>query len=85
MRIRFDGDGESAQRVGELRFRRRAFGGSGILRRDCARTGLSHRVECLAFVRGVALNRVDEIGNEISAPFELHVDVRPRVLRANAE
>jgi len=36
-------------------------------------------------VRGLALHGGDEIGNEISAPFELDVDVRPRVLGPDAE
>src|SRR5690606_25687525 len=34
---------------------------------------LYHRIECFSLMCGVAAERVDQIGNEISAPLELYV------------
>src|SRR5204862_281513 len=80
-----DRDRESAQGVGKLTLRRGASRGRRTLRCDRFRPRLRHRVEGLALVRGVPLYGGDEIGNEIGAPFELDVDVRPRVLRAHTD
>ena len=85
LRIRFGSDDETAKRGRELALGLRALGGSAALCGDSSRSGLGHRVESLALVSGVALHGVDEIGNEISAPFQLNVNVRPCVFGADAE
>src|SRR6266581_3063607 len=82
LRIRFGGDDESAQCGREFALCLRALRGACALCGDCSRSGLSHRVEGLALVCGVALYGRDQIRDEISATFELDVDVGPRVLGA---
>ena len=42
--------------------------------------GLDHGVERLALVGGVALDGLDEVGDEVEAALELDVDLRPGVL-----
>ena len=55
------------------------------MRGDCVRSGLGYRVESSAFVRGVAFYGLDQIRYEVSAAFELDVDVGPGVLGADPE
>jgi hypothetical protein len=40
----------------------------------------NHRFECFAFVLEVSLGRLDQIGNQVVAPLELHFDLREGVL-----
>src|SRR4051812_7399805 len=42
--------------------------------------GCDHRLEGLALVGGVALDGLDQVRDEVVAPLELHVDLRPGVL-----
>ena len=44
----------------------------------CLRDGL----ERLALVRGVALDRLDQVRDQVPAPLQLHLDLRPRVVDA---
>jgi hypothetical protein len=37
--------------------------------------GVSHRLERAALVRGIALHRLDQVGDEVAALLQLHVDV----------
>ena len=85
LRVGFDRHSESAQRGRELALGLRARGGAGALRGDCFRSGLGHRIKGPAFVRGVAFYGLDEVGDQISAAFELDVNVGPGVLGANSE
>src|SRR5262245_3373500 len=52
----------------------------GGLRRHGRAAGAHHLVERSALVRGVAPHRLDQVGHQIGAALELHVDVRPRFL-----
>src|SRR5262249_27528856 len=73
------GDGEKpAERLVEdaLRLTRRRR--SLSLLRSHAR--LRDRLERAALVRGVPLDRLHEIGNQVMAPLELHLDLRPGVV-----
>ena len=45
------------------------------------RARFGHRLERLALVRRVALDRLDEVRDQVVAAAELHVHLRPRVLR----
>ena len=85
LRVGFDRHSKSAQRGRELALGLRACGGSGALRGDCVRSGLGYRVESSALVGGVAFYGLDQIRDEISAAFELDVDVGPGVLGADSE
>src|SRR5215467_7897103 len=71
---------ELAERAGQLvlglRARLRRLRGHGRAARA------DDLVERVALVRGVASHGLDEVGHEIGAPLELHVDVRPRFLGA---
>src|SRR5690606_36676212 len=64
---------ELAERLAQCTF------GGGAPRHIAARHAervvarLYHRVECFSLMCGVAAQRVDQIGNEISAPLELYV------------
>jgi len=55
------------------------------LRGDRFGSGLGYRIERPALVSGVTLHCFDEIRHQISATFELDVDVRPGVLGPDAE
>src|SRR3954447_822973 len=52
--------------------------GAGLLRLDRAVAGLHDFLERLALVGGVALDRLDEVRDQIVATLELHSDLRPR-------
>ena len=45
-----------------------------------ARCGPGDRFERAPLVRGVALDRLDQVGDEVVAALELHVDLRPGVV-----
>jgi hypothetical protein len=49
------------------------------------RTRLADVVEDLALVRRVALDRLDQVGDEVAAPLQLDVDLAPGVLVAVLE
>src|SRR4030095_3325077 len=54
------------------------FGGRNLcrsLRRHRTVAGFYHLIERAAFVRGVALHGLDQIGNQVVALLELHVDI----------
>ncbi len=46
---------------------------------------LDHRVEGLALVLGVALDRFHQVGDEVVTPLQLHVDAAPGILRTDAQ
>src|SRR5215467_4647451 len=71
---------ELAERAGQLVLGLRAR--LRRLRRHGRAAGADDLVERVALVRGVASHGLDEVGHEIGAPLELHVDVRPRFLGA---
>src|SRR5690606_31932754 len=54
----------------------------GRLRRHAGVAGLDHRVERLALVGGVALDGLDQVGDEVVAARQLDVDLGPGVLDA---
>ena len=85
LRIGFDRNRQSAQCVREARFGLSAGRRSGALRSDGFRSGRSHRIECFLLVRGVTLHGGHEIGHQIGATLQLHVDVGPRVLGPHAK
>ena len=62
-------------RDGEERFQSAGQGIDGHVAR------LHHFFQRLFLVSGVPFHRLHEIGNQIVPPFELHVDLRPRILR----
>ena len=45
---------------------------------------LGRFLEGLALVRGVAFDRLDQVGDEVVAPFQLHVDPAPGLVDAVA-
>src|SRR2546427_5756226 len=53
----------------------------GRLRRDGRAPRAHDLVERGPLVPGIALHRLDHVGHEIGPPFQLDVDVRPRLLR----
>ena len=75
------GDGEEpAERGAED-----ALGLGGLarcLRLLRTRTRLRHGLEGLALVRRVALHGLDEVRDQVPAPLELHLDLRPCVVDA---
>src|SRR6266849_6618098 len=76
---------KSAQRCCELILSHRALRRTRALCRHCFGSGLSDRIQSTALVGSVAFYRLDQIGDEISATFELDVDVGPGVLGTHAE
>ena len=68
-----------AQRAGEL-VAGLGLAGGRVGCGDGGVAGLHDGVERLLLVGGVALDGLDEVGDEVDAPLELHVDLRPRVL-----
>src|SRR5512145_1998644 len=73
------GDGEEAaeRRAQDALGLRGLRGRLGLLR---AGARLRHVLEGLALVRCVALDRLDEVWDEVPAPLKLHLDLRPRVV-----
>src|SRR5215510_1733946 len=57
----------------------------GGLRRHGRAAGAHHLVERAALVRRVAPHRLDQVGHQVGAALELHVDVRPRFLGSLAQ
>src|SRR5207245_8975536 len=66
---------------GEYVFRLRLIGGRGGSHRAVA--CIDDAFERVLLVRGVAFHGLDEIGNQVVATLELHVDVRPGVVALN--
>ena len=80
LRIRL-GDGEQpAERLAEDALGLRRLGGR--LRLLCARARCRDLLEGPALVRRVALDRLDEVRDEIPPALELDLDLRPRVVDA---
>ena len=81
--IRFRYRKEATQRVGEhiislhFCFRRRCA-------HDC-RARLRDRRERIGLMRGITLDRLNKIGNQVKAALELHVNLRPSVVDAIAQ
>ena len=74
------GDGEQRlARAGELVLGRGVLADGLGAHRLVA--GLDDAFERLLLVGGVALDRLDEVGDQVVAALELHVDLRPGVLR----
>src|SRR5208337_3307570 len=73
------GESEKAfQRTGQHVFRRGLIGGAGGGHGAVAR--VSDGFKSALFVGGVTLHGFDEIGDEIVAALELHIDVRPGIV-----
>ena len=78
------GDGEQAPDRG----REHALGDGLLLdvaRALRGRARLGHLLEGRALVRGIALDRLDEVGDEVAAPLQLDIHLRPAVVHAVAE
>ncbi len=71
---------EAAERRAEDPFRGRGLGGP--LRPLGVRARLGHGLERAALVLRVAAHRLDEVRDQVPAPLELHLDLRPRVVDA---
>ena len=70
------GDGEQATEC----LAQDSFGGGRLgrpLRSRCGGTRLRHGLEGAALVRCVALDRLDEVRDQVAAPLELHLDLGP--------
>src|SRR6478672_7284441 len=75
------GDGEqTAERLAQDPLGLTGFGGRSRALRGCARLG--DRLERAALVGGVALDGLDEVGDQVVPPLELDLDLRPRVVDA---
>lgn len=83
--IGFDRHSETAKRCRELTLSRRALRRTSALSCYCSCSRLSYGIESPALMTGVAFYRFDQIGDEISAPFELDVDVGPCVLGSDSK
>ncbi len=59
--------------------------GPGALGLDRGVARLHDAFEGALLVRGVALDRLDQVGDEVVAPLELHADLRPRGVDAVAQ
>src|SRR6185503_4652053 len=57
---------------------------AGLRRGHGGRPRLRYSLECLSLVRGVSLDGLDEVGDEVPAPLQLDVDVRPSFTHALA-
>ena len=77
-RVTLDVDHESAQRAGKGGFGLAGFGGAVGIHGGGA--GFGDGLERAAFVGHVALDGFDEVGNQVVAALELHVDLRPGVV-----
>jgi hypothetical protein len=55
------------------------------LRRQRLGAGLGHRLEDPALVRGVALDRLDQVRDEVGTTLELHRDVAPRLVDTHVQ
>ena len=76
------GDGEqAAERAGEDAFGLGALLGRAVLRGLGGGAGFGDGLERVALVAHVALHGFHEIGDEVGAALELHVDARPAFLR----
>ena len=73
---------EPSERLAEDAFGRRGLGRALRACRCCARLG--DGLERAALVGGVALDRLDEVRDQVAAPLELHLDLGPRVVDAVA-
>src|SRR5262245_48065623 len=69
---------ELPERAGQLVLGLRA--GFGRLRRHRRTARADDLIERAPLVRRVALDRLDQVGHQVGAALELHVDVRPRLL-----
>ena len=69
---------QAAERGAENALGLRGFRGCLCLLRPGA--GLRHGLERLALVSRVALHGLDEVGDQVPAPLELDLDLRPRVV-----
>src|SRR5258706_1593764 len=85
LRICLHRHSESAERRRKLVLSQCTLRRTRALRCDRFGSGLGYRIESTALVGGVAFYRLDQVGDEISAAFELDVDVGPGVLRAHAQ
>ena len=75
LRIGLGNGDQPVERAAEVLVRLRCRGWARRLL-GCG-TRLRHRLERLALVGGVALHRLDQVRDEVVAPPELDVDVRP--------
>ena len=79
------GDGEqAAERLAEDALGR-AGSAAEALRACAAARACGDRLERPALVRRVALDRLDEVRDQVAAPLELHLDLRPGVVDAVAQ
>ena len=51
--------------------------GAGVAGLAGKGAGAGHLLDHVAFMRGIALDRLDKVRNQIAAPLELHVDAAP--------
>src|SRR5262245_7618894 len=72
---------ETLERAGEHVFRLRFVDRAGC--RHCAIASVNDRFERSFFVPSIALDRFDEVGDQVVAALELHVDVGPGVVHLN--
>ena len=80
------GDGDDAlQRPGERIFFAGACGGTRVTGLQRAAARRDQRFERAALVAGMALHDRHDVGNEIVAPLQLHVDVGPGVVAQLAQ
>ena len=83
IRIAFHVNHQSAQGAGELAFGRAGLGGSAGLHGIGA--GVGDGFERFALMAHVAFHGFDEIGDQVVAALELHIDLRPGVVHVVAQ
>ena len=83
IRIGFRDCKQALQRIREHIFGLRLVRGGTGLHRSGARSG--HFLKHAGLMRGIALDRIDEIRNQIVAALELHIDIAPGLAHAIAQ